>query len=189
MKHESFVKGITDILCKRNVISKEEAAALAEAFKGSAKPYFDDFLLDEGIINKDDLLPALAEYFEVPFFDAVGYFFNHEMLHMFPKNFLWMRGIIPIERDENMLIMLASNPKYSNLLPDIGDHVSYDIRFRVGIRQDILNAIEEFYEQALTEVNPDFDEDYDETRQMREGEIRKEKEVEELSYEDYEKKE
>lgn len=189
MKHESFVKGLTDILSARNVIQKSEAAALAQAFKGSQKPYFDEFLLDEGIVEKDDLLSALAEYYQVPAFDAVGYFFDHAKLRMFPKNFLWMRGLIPIERDENMLIMLASNPADPNLLSDIGNHVSYDIRFRVGIRQDITNAIEEFYEQALTEVNPEFDADYDETRNLREEGIQEKKKVQELAYEDFEKDE
>ena len=189
MKHESFVKGLIAILCARKVIQKSEADALVEAFKGSQKPYFDEFLLDEGIIDKDDLLPALAEYYQVPAFDAVGYFFDHAKLRMFPKNFLWMRGIIPIERDENMLIMLASNPADPNLLSDIGNHVSYDIRFNVGIRQDILDAIEEFYDRALTEVNPEFDENIDETRLLREEGIQEKKKVQDLTYEDYEEDE
>ncbi len=189
MKHESFVKGLTDILRKKNIIPKGEADALAKAFKNSAKPNFDEFLLDEGIVDKDDLLPALADYYQVPSFDAVGFFFKNSLLRMFPKNFLWMRGIVPIERDENMLIVLASNPADPNLLSDIGNHVSYDIRFRVGIRQDIVNAVEEFYDQALTEVNPEFDADYDEARQLREEGIQEKKKVQDLAYEDYEKDE
>ena len=187
MKHEAFVKGLTKILQKRKVISPDEAGALAEAFKGAEKPYFDDFLLEEGIVEKDDLLPALAEYYQVPAFDTVGYFFDHQLLRMFPKNLLFNKAIIPLERDENMLVMVASNPNDPNLLEDIGNHVSYDIRFNVGIRQDIMDAVQEYFAKSLTA--PDFEQDMSQTREMREGEIEEEKEVNELAYQIYEEDE
>ncbi len=187
MKHEAFVKKLTDILHKRHVISKDEANALAEAFKGSAKPYFDDFLLDEGIVDKEDLLPALAEYYQLPAFDVMGYFFDHSLLRMFPKNLLFNRAVIPMERDENMLIMVASNPNDPELLSMIGSFVSYDIRFNIGIRQDIMNAVQEFYDQSVS--GPVFEEDMPATRDAREEGIEEEKEVNELGYEIYDKDE
>ncbi len=156
-----------------------------EAFKGSAKPYFDDFLLDEGIVDKDDLLPALAEFYQVPAFDVLGYFFDHALLRMFPKNLLFNRAVIPIELDENMLIMVVSNPNDPELLLMIGNHVSYDIRFNVGIRQDIMDAVQEFFDKSPT--GADFEEDLKQTREMRETNIRQEKEINELSYDDYER--
>lgn len=187
MKHEAFVKGLVKILHKQHVISKDEADSLAEAFKGSAKEYFDDFLLDEGIVEKDDLLPALAEYYQVPAFDTVGFFFNHTLLRMFPKNLLFNRAMIPMMRDENMLVMVVSNPNDEDLLVQIGNHVSYDIRFNVGIRQDIMDAVEEYYAQSLS--GPVFEENMSQTREAREGEIEEEKEVNELAREIYEEDE
>ncbi len=187
MKDESFVKGLTDILQKQNVIKASEAESLQKNFKGSNKPNFNDFLLDEGLVDRGDLLNALAQYYQVPAFDAIGYFFNHALVRMFPKEFLSSNGIIPIERDENMLIMVASNPNDQELLPRIGNYVSYGIRFRVGIRQDIYDAIEEFYEKSLTEVGDD--EDLDDDRLAREQGIQQEKDVEELAHEDFERKE
>ncbi len=185
MKHEAFVKGLTRILHKRNVLPKDEFNALAEAFEGSGKPYFDDFLLDEGIVDRDDLLPALAEFFQVPAFDVVGYFFDHALLRMFPKNLLFNRAIIPLELDENMLIMVVSNPNDQELLVSIGNHVSYDIRFNVGVRQDIMDAVNEFYDQSLTSA--DFEEDLDQTRDMRETDIQQEREIDDLAYDDFER--
>lgn len=185
MKGESFVEGLTKILVKRKVIKADEAQSLRQSFRDSPKPNFDEFLLDEGLVDKDDLLPALAEYYEVPAFDAVGYFFDHQLVRMFPKIFLRSNSIIPVERDENILIMLASDPKNPNLLSRIGQYASYDIQFRVGLQQDIFNAIQEFYDQSLTGL--DYDEGLDENRRAREGEIRQEKEVEELAFEDFER--
>lgn len=183
MQGESFVDALTQILVKRKIIPQGEAEALRMSFEESEKPNFDEFLLDEGLVDKDDLLPALAELYQEPAFDAVGYFFDHQLVRLFPKEFLIQHAIIPIEQDENMLFFVASDPSNPELLPLIGEHVSYDPHFRVGIRQDIINAIQEFYDQAPTEVNPDFDEDYDETRQAREGEIRKDETLEEMDIE------
>ncbi len=184
MKHEAFVKGLTKILHKQNVIPKDEADALAKAFKGSGKPYFDDFLLDEGIIDKDELLLALAEFYQLPAFDVMDYFFKHSLLQMFTKNFLFNRAVIPIEIDENMLIMVASNPNDPELLPMIGTYVSYDIRFNIGIRQDIMDCVQEFYDKSPT--GADFEEDLKQTREMRETNIRQEEDINELAYDDYE---
>ncbi len=187
MKNEPFVKGLTNILKKLHVIKADEAKSLQKLFKGSSKPNFDDFLLDEGLVDKDDLLRALAQYYQVPALDVVGYFFNHATVRMFPKEFLTSNGIIPLERDENILVMVASNPNDTELLPRVGNYVSYDIQFRVGIRQDILDAIEEFFERSLTEV--DYDVDLDDDRRAREGQIQQEKDIETLDIEEIEEKE
>ncbi len=187
MKHQSFVDGLVTILEKKEVIKPKESEALKNAFKDSQKPYFDDFLLDEGIVPKDDLFEALAEYFQVPYFDVVGYFFDHNLVRMFPQEIMISNAFIPIERDENMLIVVASNPNDSELLPIIGEYVSYDIHFRVGIRSDITGAIQEYYEPSLAEVN--YDDDLDNDRVARIEGDEKEEEVEEIAYEDFEQDE
>lgn len=184
MNHETFVKGLTEVLVKRKVISASEAAALQKAFRDSPKPNFDEFLLDEGLVDKDALLPALAQLYEIPFFDAQGYFFDHQLVRMFPKEFLRSNAIIPIEIDQNMLIVLASDPHKENLVPLINEWASYDVRFRVGIRQDILNAIQEFYDQSLASV--DYDEDIDDDTDQREEDIEQQKELQTLAHEDFE---
>ncbi len=186
MKGESFVERLTEILVKRKALDASQAAGLKKAFRDSPKPNFDEFLLDEGLVDKEDLLLALSDYYQVPPFDAMGYFFNHQLVRMFPKEFLRSNAIIPIEKDEEeILIMLANNPADPDLLVRIGRFVSYDIQFRVGILQDIIDSIGEFYDQALTEV--DDDEGLDETRHEREHEIEQEKEIEELNRETFER--
>ena len=184
MKGETFVEGFTKILVQHKIIKPDEAKSLKKAFKESSKANFDEFLIDEGLVEKDAVLAALSQYYHVPAFDAVGYFFDHQLVRMFPKVFLRSNAIIPIERDENILVVLASNPNDQNLLPLIGQYVSYDIQFRVGIQQDIYDAIQEFYDQSLASV--DYDQDLDESRQEREEDIEQQQEIEELAYKDFE---
>jgi len=152
-----FVKDVSSILAKQGAISEGEALAMQEAFDRSSQEAFDQFLLDEGFVDEDDLLKALSDYYQVPSFSVGDYFFNTRLLRMFPKSFLLRNAVIPVERDENMFIMVAAHPNDETLPAKIGEHVSYDIRFRVGIYGDICNAVKEFYDKATTQEPLDID--------------------------------
>ena len=157
---ETFAQKLSAILTDQGTISPEEAKALQKAFKESAKETFDDFLLEGGLVGEADLLEALAIYYQVPGFDVIGYFFDTYLLRMFPEDFLTRNACIPVEVDENIMIMVASEPG-NPLLARVGEHVSYDIRFRVGIRRDIVEAVREFYNKPfernpLTQEYPDL---------------------------------
>lgn len=176
----TFVNGFVQTLVRMNIISKEEGQAADKAFHDSAKENFVDFLLEEGLVEREDILKALSQYYKVPAFDVVGHFFEHNLLHQFPKDVMLRNAFIPIEVDENMLIAVASEPDNPDLLAIIGENVSYDVRFDVGIRLDITDAIEEYYERALTEVEQDVD--LREERRMGAQEHRQELRDQEVFY-------
>lgn len=158
---ESFVQSLTDILVKQKVITAEHAQELQRLFADSPKEYFDDFLLEEGFVEESDLLRALSAHYQVPACDASGQFFEHFLLRKFPKDFLLRNGVIPLIVDNDELVVIASEPDREGLESLMRDFVSYDIVFEVGLRRDITDAIEEFYDISNTEE--DFDEDlYDE---------------------------
>lgn len=171
MKRETIAEQLADILVKNGVIKQNEQAALHKAFKESSQESFDDFLLEQGIVFKDDLLKALAIHYQVPAFDVVGYFFDHDLLRQFPRDFLLRNLIIPLEIDEGSLVVVACHPDDQDLLPALGNYVSYDIQFRVGIARDIEDAVKEFYDRSLTDINPDED---------IHAELRQEKEVQDM---------
>ena len=103
---------------------------------------FDEFLIEEGVVQEEALLNALSFYFQVPFFDTRGYFFDMQLLHEFPKGVLLRHAMIPLEViDESILIMVCTRPDNQDLLPIIGDYVSYDVQFRVGLYLHICDAI------------------------------------------------
>jgi len=189
---ETFVEKISSILMEQGTISSEESKALKKAFKESAKETFDNFLLEEGLVDEVNLLKALAQLYQVPGFDVIGYFFNTYLLRMFPENFLTRNACIPIEVDENIMVMVASEPDDMALLARIGEHVSYGIRFRVGIRRDIVSAAREFYNkpftrEPLTKEYPDLRE----KRQLKKeaDRVKDDEDDEETEFTEYSKKE
>jgi hypothetical protein len=148
---EAFVTKLLSICVTEKIISAADAHVLEQAFYDSDADEFDDFLLEEGIVDKDALLKALEYYYQVPSFDAGDYFFDRHLLKQFPKDVLLRNAIIPLETDETILVVVASDPSNTNLLLEIGHYVSYDIQFRVGLRREICDAVKEFYDKALTE--------------------------------------
>lgn len=156
-KKEAFTQGLAKILVKNKVVSSSEARSMQEIFADSTKEAFDDFLLEEGLVEESDLLRALSEYYQVPSFDVVGYFFDHHLLTKFPKGFLLRNGIIPLEVDQNMLIVIASDPDASGLESSIRDYVSYDVNLMVGLDRDICDAVKEFYDLSPSEIEDDID--------------------------------
>lgn len=158
MKKEGvFVEALCAILVKHQVIAKKEEASILKAFKGSSVDYFEEFLIDEGLVDDINVIRALGEYYQLPTSDVVGYFFDHALLRMFPKDILLRHGIIPLEVDEETMIVVAADPADSSLLPIIGNYVSYDIRFTVGLRRYICDAVKEFYDESLTQEVRDQD--------------------------------
>lgn len=164
--NDNFEVGFLKILTDLKMITAEDAIKLLASYNESDVDQFDEFLLSEGILDQESLLQALSEYYQVPSFDVEGYFFERHLLHMFPKTMLLANEMIPLQVDENMMIMIAANPSNPELLLEIGEYVSYDIRFYVGVALNICDAVEEYYDKADTEI--DENESIDKEHLLRE---------------------
>ena len=155
--NENFEVGFLQVMVDLKFITADDAAKLLATYHESDVDQFEDFLLTEGVLDQESLLEALSQYYKVPSFDVVGYFFENHLLRMFPKSMLLKNEIIPLQVDENMMIVVAANPSNPDLLFEIGENVSYDIRFYVGVARDICDAVKEFYDKADTEDEQDAD--------------------------------
>jgi Type II secretion system (T2SS), protein E, N-terminal domain len=153
---EHFIVALCAILEQNKVIKPGEAASLRSLFANRSPSRFEDFLLEERIILKEDLLKALSMYYKLPALDVVGVFFEHHLVRMFPKDTMILKGFIPYERDDDILIVVASQPD-DDLVKTIAQSVSYEVAFFVGIHQDIVEVVEEFYDTPVTDEETDVD--------------------------------
>lgn len=159
---KTFEEQLCNILVSKKIFSKQKAKSLQDDFKDRSKETFDSFLLSEGLIKKEDLLGVLSTYYKVPGFDVVGHFFNHNLLLEFPQDFLVREGLIPLQREDDILVIIASEPNNEDLLPDLAEYVSDEIQFNVGIKNDIVNSVIEYYKDSpfsFDEDEIDIDED------------------------------
>jgi hypothetical protein len=179
-KQETFVDKLVDILVKSKTVTAPEAKVYRQQFEESDHDAFDDFLISEGLISKEDLLKALSTFYEVPSVDVDGYYIDGELVRNFPKDFLIVNEVIPLEMEDDFLVVAAVNPSDPNLLSRFGKYTSEDIQFQVGIAQDIIDAIEEYHDRSLTDSGDIYrdlgDEDTDEERE-KENEFEKDGEI------------
>lgn len=154
---QTFVQKLSEILVQNKAITPDQARVYREEFERADKDSFDNFLLVQGLIEKEALLKALSMYYKVPAVDVVGLFFDHELLLNFPKDFLVRNEIIPYQLEGDILVVVASRPDDPNLEVEIRKFVNPDIEFQVGIGRDIIDAVREYYDQAGTEVDEDED--------------------------------
>lgn len=167
---KDFVEGFCKILVKNGAVSQKEADSMVKNFHNRSQTAFDFFLIDEGLVSKEKVLKALSDYYKVPSMDVTGYFFDHDLLRNFPKDFLLEHAVIPMEVDQDILILVASRPDAPGLLEGVEEHTSYEAEFLVGETQSILDAIQEYYDEPPEGYIRDLDdEDELEDEQMVEG--------------------
>ncbi len=149
LKKEMFVSRLADALVKLQIFSAQEAESLVKEFQGRAKGRIDDFLLDEGIVDRETLLKALQAVYGIAPFDVRGHFFNHQLLLFFPKDFLINQGFIPLDVDDEIMTIVMSNPEDEETLDTLSRYVSYNVNVFVGIRRDVSDAVEEYYDEDV----------------------------------------
>lgn len=147
--NKEFIAGLTEILVRDKVLADEKVSQIVKEFANYTKGAFDEFLLSEGLVSKDDLLAALSKYYQVPALDVRGYFLDTGLIQSFPEEFLLHYAILPIEVDEANLIVVAANPDISGLAGKIEEYSSYVTEFRVGILQDIIDTIYQYYNESV----------------------------------------
>ncbi len=126
-KNNSFVARFAQALVKNDIMKEEEAQSFVKEFKGRAKGNVVSFLLEEGLVEREEVLRVLASIYAVPSFDVSGHFFNHELLLLFPKDFLIKHNIIPLDIDEDIITVVMSNPEDEKAIEELGNYVNYNI--------------------------------------------------------------
>lgn len=73
-KREKFAQELSEILVKHGVVTEAEGRSIQRTFKNADRDNFDEFLLEEGLVEEVPLLTALSDYYQVPAVDVTGYF-------------------------------------------------------------------------------------------------------------------
>ena len=77
--------------------------------------------------------------------------------------------MIPLDIENDILTIIVSNPEDDETMGMIGDYVPYSVNVLVGIRRDIIDAIEEYYDEDVATSDIE-DEDSEEVDQLAEDE-------------------
>ena len=162
-EHALFIDKLCAILAKNNALKLNDADSLKKLFAEDSAARFEDFLSEEGLVEKEDLLQALAEYYDTLAVDVSGIFFDHHLLHMFPKDLMMRDGFIPFEHDGDILTIVTAYP--SDEIPALlKQFVSYEVTQYVGLYRDICDAVEEYWDESPAQLEIDDIREQDATR-------------------------
>lgn len=150
MKRLDHVDGICAALAQHHIIRPEDVIGLHHAFSQRDDIMFEDFLIEEGIADKNDLLQALETYYKVPALDVVGEFFDHYLIRLVPKDVLLTHLMIPYMRENDNLWVVVAEPDDPHLPVVLAKYLSHNFNFMVGLPQDIRDAIQEYYDESDT---------------------------------------
>lgn len=165
---ETLLEGLVRILSKKEILQSKDVVVLQHEFENHEAQYVEDFLLEEGLVDKEQLLVALQEFYGVQAVDVLGAIFDHDLVTMFPKDVLLRNCCIPYYRDGNVLFVIAASPQNDDLEVKLREFVSYDIEFFVGIPRHIDMMVKDFYQDELYAV--DYEENIDRAAEDEEDE-------------------
>lgn len=168
--NEAFIDELIKILNRNKALKTHDATTLKRLFGKRSDVAFEEFLIDEDIVEKEDLLTALGEYYNVPSFDVEGAYFEHQLIKMFPKDIMLRYTFIPYEKEGDILMVVAATPDDPELPDIIGRYVSYDVQFMAGYFEDIIDQVEDVYDEPVTDEEEDEDirEEKEERREAEE---------------------
>ena len=146
---KTFVVRFAEALIKNNLMKEAEAESFVQEFYDRAKGNVVSFLLEDGLLEKEDVLTALGSMYNVSSFDVSGHFFNHQILLLFPKDLLLEKVVIPLDVEDDILTVVMNNPEDEDAIDALQEHVEYNINPLVGIQEDIRDAIKEYYDEDV----------------------------------------
>jgi len=109
MKHVFKRKNIGEILMERGVLKPEDLPFVIEKLKMTSKR-FGEICVEEGFITEDALAQALSEQFGLEYVDARGVRPNEAILNMLPPDAIYRYRFVPLEEQDNSLVILVSDP-------------------------------------------------------------------------------
>lgn len=149
-KYHIYIKGqlvednIGTILKDMNIISEEQIEAALHVQKANNMA-FGEILVDLNFITTDELARAIAIQTSLEYIDLDAYVPVPEALKLIDEEFAMMNMIIPLNIQDNTLIVATSWPNNSDIKDYLQEKTGYDIQFVVSDYNVISKYLQFYY--------------------------------------------
>ena len=137
-------KKLGEVLRERGHISGEQLHKAIQEQQGKLL-YLGELLLERGLVAKEDLVSALVEVTQIPYVDCRLEQPDLAALKLIPQNIARRTCALPLFREENVLIVAMAEPQNLNKISELRFLTGLNIAPRLGIRDEILEAIDRCY--------------------------------------------
>ena len=139
---------IWEILLSNGVITHEQLGDAIRWQKSHPDEDVGGILLSRGIINDAQLLAAYAQRLDVPFVEKDLVVKRPEVLKLVPESLARRYGIMPLDINNNKILVAISNPEDMSVIEDVKMSSRMDASVLLASRDNIRNAIERYYKNV-----------------------------------------
>ncbi len=153
-------KRLGDLLVENKLITRNQLEYVLEIQKSTDKK-IGEILIEEGMISEDQIIEVLELQFGVPHVDLKKYFIDPEIPRLINERLARRYTLIPIRKDKEKLIVAMADPLNIFAVDDIKIVTGFEIVPVIATSQEILDAIDQYYEtesveRALAEFKQNF---------------------------------
>jgi type IV pilus assembly protein PilB len=148
-----------ELLVRENMISLQQLQkAQDESKRGGAR--IGNTLIKLGYIAETDLTSFLSKQYGVPSINLTQFEIDLEVIRLIPKEVAKKHMVIPVNRAGSSLIVAMSDPSNIYAIDDLKFLTGYNIEVVVASEVAIEEAVNRYYEKAVSydEVMEGFDE-------------------------------
>src|ERR1035438_9069213 len=135
-----------DVLKAKKSVTEADLLRLME--QAPPRTRLGDLILDRGLVSKEELVLALQEVVGCHYLDARFVTVEPAALRMLPKTSALRFCALPMALVERQLVVVLADPQDLRVLDELRFVSGMAISPRLGLRTEILSAIERCYDQA-----------------------------------------
>ena len=139
---------ILQILIQNGYIDEAGAKDLADLSKTESKP-IRRLVIDQGILDEDSLLAAMAAYQDAEAIDLAGMTIESEVTEAIPASTARMYNVFPIAADATSVTFNLVDPRISD---EMLFTLSKEVRFVFAREKDVMDRIAQYYGDANDSV-------------------------------------
>ena len=149
-------KKLGDILKEANIVQEEDIVKALEERKPNQK--LGDALVEQGYITEKQLLEVLEIHLNIPSISLFRYPIDEKLIELIPKNIAMERVILPIQLQDNVLVLAMNDPMDYFTIEDVELSTGFNVRPVIATRNDILQTASKLYDMGTEwnlDVNPE----------------------------------
>jgi type IV pilus assembly protein PilB len=127
----------------------EKALKEAEDLQKTKGMGLDRALIELGLIKEEDVLVSLVKELRIPFINLKKYKIHPDLKEVVPERVARQYKIIPLSQLKNTVTVVIADPLNVFAVDDLINITGKDVDVVMGTETDILNAIDEYYGDAL----------------------------------------
>lgn len=139
---------IWEILLTNEVITHEQLSDALRWQRSHPDEDVGNILLSRGIVNESQLLAAYAQRLDVSLVEKDLVVKRPEVLKLVPESLARRYGIMPLDINNNKILIAVSNPEDMSVIEDVKMSSRMDVSFLLSPRENVNGAIERYYKNV-----------------------------------------